>query len=310
MHGTPDALNNLAGYPLSDMICTNLTDDQTAGSDVPFEELGLNNQDIAGKRVAGFSAASGTSPEAVLATTDFVGGHTYIAVWGANGAHSDQPYSVQVETSQPSDVLSVANQDLSPKPVVSTPAPVSTPVPAPADQGPQTLFVTQAQRIDAIYGTATDKEPFENDVLPTLELVCALPSVEGEVVSVPSGYYDSWDQQPWNVELANGVTEQIRSLILGYLQSQPSIKYVVLVGDDEVIPQRRVPDGTVLSNERAYADFSALTSDSPLLASMYDSQMLTDDFYVTHSQSPTTATPLHPRPLGLACCRDARRDCG
>ncbi len=168
---------------------------------------------------------------------------------------------------------------------MSTPAPVSTPVPAPADQGPQTLFVTQAQRIDAIYGTATDKEPFENDVLPTLESVCALPSVEGEVVSVPSGYYDSWDQQPWNVELANGVTEQIRSLILGYLQSQPSIKYVVLVGDDEVIPQRRVPDGTVLSNERAYADFSALTSDSPLLASMYDSQMLTDDFYVDRRRS-------------------------
>ena len=133
----------LAGYPLSDTICTNLTDDQTAGSDVPFEELGLNNQDIAGKRVAGFSAASGTSPEAVLATTDFVGGHTYIAVWGANGAHSDQPYSVQVETSQPSDVLSVANQDpVPPSRSCSTPAPVSTPVPAPADQAHQTLFVT------------------------------------------------------------------------------------------------------------------------------------------------------------------------
>ena len=131
-----------------------------------------------------------------------------------------------------------------------------------------------------------------------MESVCALPSVEGEVVSVPSGYYDSWDQQPWNVELANGVTEHIRSLILGYLQSQPSIKYVVLVGDDEVIPQRRVPDGTVLSNERAYADFSALTSDSPLPPSMYDSQMLTDDFYVdTQPIAYDGHFPLHPDPL-------------
>ena len=56
-------------------------------------------------------------------------------------------------------------------------------------------------------------------------------------------------------------------MIKDYLQlSHPSIKYVVLVGGDEVIPQRRVQDQTVLGNERAYADSSALKADSPLLA--------------------------------------------
>ena len=41
---------------------------------------------MATKRVAGFSAHAGTESEVVLAETDFVGGDTYIAVKGANGA--------------------------------------------------------------------------------------------------------------------------------------------------------------------------------------------------------------------------------
>ena len=200
VHGTPDTLNNLDGYPLSDMICTNLNDDKTAGSDMTFEELGFTNEDIANKRIAGFSAASGTAPEVVLAKTDFVGGHTYVAVKGANGAYSDQPYTLQIETSQPPDVLPVANEGLISKPLMSTPTPESTPVQTATDQGPLTLFVTQTQRIDAIYGTATDTQPFENDVLPTLKSACALPSVKGEVISVPSVYYDQWDEQPWDTE--------------------------------------------------------------------------------------------------------------
>ena len=69
-------------------------------------------------------------------------------------------------------------------------------------------------------------------------------------------------------------------MIRPYLAKHASIKYVVLVGGDDVIPQYRVPDATTLCNERAYAAGSYLTSSSPQLAAMLDAMVLTDDFYV------------------------------
>ena len=46
-----------------------------------------------------------------------------------------------------------------------------------------------------------------------------------------------------------------------------------------------MPDGTTLCNERAYAPGSYLTSSSPQLASMLDSTVLTDDYYVDQQPS-------------------------
>ena len=140
--------------------------------------------------------------------------------------------------------------------------PVKTePVPPTAGTEPLTLFVTQAERIDALYGNAsypsdefpsathsaaTCGRPFEHIVLPALQAACASDLVRGIVVSVPSTIYDDWDAAPWKTTLANDVTERIRTYIQPYLDAHKSIKYVVMVGSDEVLPQRRVPDQTVL----------------------------------------------------------------
>ena len=175
-HSSAGTDNSLDGFPLSDMSYTNLSDEQASGSDISFEELGFNNEQLTGKRIAGFSAASGTTPESVLATTDFVGGHTYVVVKGANGACSTtQPYTLQVETSQPLDIPKLANEGTSVSPLV--PSGGSTPTPeytqAPSAPAPQTLFVT-GQRIDALYGDPKSSDP--EDKLPLGE--CRAPRAE------------------------------------------------------------------------------------------------------------------------------------
>ena len=288
VHSGGTVLNSLDGYSFWDMSYVGLGSDKASGSDITFEELGFNNEQMAGKLIAGFSANSGTEAEAVLATTDFVGGHTYIAVKGANGAFSaDQPYTLQVETSQPFDALSTLNTARDP--LIENPsATQKVEVPADSAQPAETLFVTQSERIEKLY-------PGEwATVLGALQAGCANDLVHGEVISVPAIYYAAWDKEPWKLEPANQVAESIReNVIRPYLAAHPSIKYVVLVGSDEVVPQRRVPDQTVLGNERAYADTAFLKTDSPLFASMYGSMILTDDYYVDSEPIPFNGRSLY-----------------
>ncbi|HJW76162.1 MAG TPA: FG-GAP-like repeat-containing protein [Thermoleophilia bacterium] len=283
--GTPE--NSLDGYPLSQMSYAGLGDTRTTGTNITFEELGYSNEEFAGKRIAGFSATPGLADEVVLATTDFVGGHTYIAVKGANGVFSDQPYALQVETSQPVDIFSLLNNGQKLPPLVANGSSTTTVEVTPPDQQPpETLFVTQADRVKAIYGV--DRW---NTVLSRLQQACESPLVRGEVISVPASIYDAWDEQPWRPDLANGVTDAIRAAMQPYLTS--SVKYVVLVGSDHVVPQRRVQDQTVLGNERAYADTAFLATNSSLFGSMYQSTVLSDDFYVDSEPVPFNGRALY-----------------
>ena len=267
-----------------------------SSNDIGLEELGFNNEEIAGKRIAGVSATPGLGPEVVYAQADAVGGHTYIAIKGANGAYSDKPYTLQVETSLPFNVPEVLNRGFTESRVVDEGATTETipEVEQPQGTEPLTLFVTQAERIDALY---TDPEnpsyrAFEDTIIPELQVVCAKPMVRGEVISVASNIFDAWDAKPWDTDLANGVTEKIQLEIESYLADHPSIKYVVMVGSDDVIPQRRVQDQTVVGNERAYADDAGLKANSALFAAMYGSTVLTDDYYVDARPTPYSGRSL------------------
>ena len=280
MGGT--SANSLDGYSFADMSFTRQSDEGTSGTTIKAEELGFNNEQMAGKRLR-FSATPGTATEVVLVTTDFVDGKTYVAVKGANGAFSEtQPYTLQVETSTPLDVLSAANVPKDPLVTEGATSEVQMKVELPAEEKPLTLFVTQTERLKALSGQdGLDK------VMTALQSACADDRVRGEVMSVPSLDFNGWDIEPWKPEVANAVTDEIRAKITDYLSDHNSVKYVVLVGSDEIIPQRRVQDETVLGNEREYVDGGAfLKWDSPLLASMWRQMVLTDDFYVDSEPIP------------------------
>ena len=243
----------------------------------------------------------------VQATTDFVNGKTYIAVKGANGAFSDRPYTLQVETSQPVDARQALDDGRARGPKVEGGSAAVT-VPYTSVTGdPQTLYVTQPERIDAIYKTDAEPHPWADTVMPTLTAACESPDAGyGTILALPSNIYDEWDEHPWDTTLANGVSEEVRRIIDNYLYGEgqtsghPSIKYVVLVGDDEVVPQHRVQDQTILGNERAYVQASYLKADSPLLAGMFDSTVLTDDYYVDAHPIPYNGRSLYVPDIAVA----------
>ncbi len=295
-----DQTKLLDGYPFSDMSFTLLDNNTTSGGDVTFEELGFSHEEMLNRSVAGFSAASGTRTEVVLATVELVGGRTYVAVKGANGAYSAaDPYTLQIETTPVLNYSKLLNKDNHGTEKVTTGV-TTEPAISYTALGvlePQTLFVTQPQRLDAIEGAGS----WLNKVEPALIAACESEYTGfGAILTVPSSIYDTWDVTPWDTDLANGVTKSIRTAIDDYIYGHPSIRYVVLVGSDEVIPQHRVIDQTVFDNERLYADESGLDLDSALLAGLYDSQILTDDYYVDKSPIPYNSRWLYVPDLAVA----------
>ncbi len=305
----PDGYSTLDGYSFSDMSFAGLDTSMASGSAVKFEELGFDNSALANKRVAGFSAHVGTGTEVVLAQTDFVDGHTYILVKGANGASSTAaPYTLQVETSMALHLPDILNEGIVEQPKVPE-GPDDSQVIYTHGGAPATLFVAQPERFNVV----SKSDQAWATVLQPLKDACDSDYTGGGAIltippTLPEDVYDAWDKQPWDTQLANTVTEEVRKFIEEYLYGDPAdpgddrtyVKYVVVVGGDDVIPQRRVQDQTVLGNERAYADSSWLKSTSPLLASMFDSMVLTDDYYVDHEPMPFNGRSLYIPDLAVA----------
>ncbi len=94
-------------------------------------------------------------------------------------------------------------------------------------------------------------------------------------------------------EKANAVSSAIRTMLAKFLPNAPNVRYVILVGDDRVVPFRRVPDlvqpGTAASSsggvqEAEYAP--DVTADTTVAAALAENMILTDDYYVS-SQAET-----------------------
>ena len=113
--------------------------------------------------------------------------------------------------------------------------------------------------------------------------------VNGIVISVETdtavaAAFAAWEAQVTSTELANAVTEAIRQLILSQLVTHPNTEYLVLVGDDRVIPYRRVLDQTNYkeSNYISYGGPATTTVGAALQANM----TLSDNFYADREFTP------------------------
>ena len=195
------------GYSFNDISGTGIADATDSGSSIRFEELGLDNGGLQNYRVVGYSAHPGNATETLLTTTDYVGGHLYALVKGADRASdAEHPYTLQVETSLPLNLPEAMNAGSEGSVLVKIPTTATDPVIQQTQRGPVTLYVTQAQRLNALYAdpAAPAYRAFEDTVLPALEHLFTSrqddPSF-GDVISLPSVIYDEWDRQPWNVEL-------------------------------------------------------------------------------------------------------------
>ena len=263
----------ITAIPMSDLGFLVDADYQELGTgDIAFSELGLDALVPAGTNVIAYSAGRALSDEAALIQTQYVDSRVFVAIVGANGAFSNEPYSLQVEASLPYRLDELQEQTAHAR-LVTTGVTEEPSIIGAQPPAVKTLIVTAPERMTALYGP-TEWPALES----SLTAFAGRTDIGGEIIALPSTLYDAWDADPYSVEKANVVADGIREIIASHTTADT--KYVVLVGNDRVIPQRRIKDQTVITSEVQYAENSLLKSDSPLAASMFGGYDLTDDFYV------------------------------
>jgi uncharacterized repeat protein (TIGR01451 family) len=243
--------------------------------DIPLESLPLSS----------ISTNRGTNDETVQAISTGESGFYTIQVSGYNGAFSDQPYVLRVKvTSPPAPPIGDCPARSFPYPGEGTAGSIPTTLP----DGLNTLFIVNQQQLGNMYGAAAAANVMT--ALANLAsrgdlgVVGAVIRVEGDP-AVASAYAD-WNQNPCSPSLANKVATAITSVIEGIRDPNDDgvpdrdLRYVVLVGSDEIVPQARIPDLTRLSNESEYAADLAFTGKSnAIFGSLVTEHILSDDLY-------------------------------
>ncbi len=144
-----------------------------------------------------------------------------------------------------------------------------------------TLILTAPERMLQRYGATP--------VQATLYTLAQHPQVRGVVVDVLQApdirtAYVAWDAEPLNVARAQAVAEAIKAMIDDYTITYPHLRYIVIVGSDDVIPFYRIRDrNPTMWQESAYAAY--VPSLTPLWAALQGNYFLTDDFYAARNST-------------------------
>jgi hypothetical protein len=207
----------------------------------------------------------------LLIRSDFSNAPLYVAVVGHNGIYSPTPYSLQIELAKQADIETLLGDACNGTPLVAPATNAVQVLHSEADAN--TLYVTQRERFKAVHGedgwSAVADKLFQGNAA-----LARQSSAAGNVISLPSSIFDGWDSSPCSVEGAIATAEAVQEAIRAHLN--PQIRYVVIVGGDNIVPFLRVPDGTDL-NERTYTSEALLRPGSPLDAALRGGFILTDD---------------------------------
>ncbi|MDP9281056.1 MAG: beta-propeller fold lactonase family protein, partial [Chloroflexota bacterium] len=187
----------------------------------------------------GVSAHVGLSPEQIARNTWDNTGFFYIRVRGHNGAFdASTPFTIQATVTD----VSCTGVDLTDHP--------STVV---ATAGKQTVILTNSARLT---GDAAAKAAF----MTKLNTFAARGDVMGAVVDlalIPEAVsaYTIWDSLAGRAcpAAANVVARRAKDVIAAYRALNPmTLKYVVIAGNDYVVPFYRQPDQSGLGSEKDY----------------------------------------------------------
>ena len=214
------------------------------------------------RSLIGVSARDGTSPESISSATWTNTGNFYVRVSGRNGASSSEQYSLTVTTTGgpcESPLADHATDDT----IVGTPG------------GAQTVILTDPQRMP---GTAAEKSALQQALasLATRTNGVVLDLAGSAKVSALNTQADS----PTHVSCPyakNLVAQAVRDIVNSYRDTQGTLKYVVVVGDDSVVPFFRYADGAGLGPESDYVPPVADSTASQ--ASLRSNYVLSQDAY-------------------------------
>ena len=288
----------LQGVPLQGVDVNDIPLQGVPLQGVPLQGVPLQGVPLQGVPLQGVGFHQGVQPEIV--TTLFRGGMTgryYIMVWSSTGEYStnpgDSPYEITISIDE-------ALIDACPTALTGIPLINAIEDPLGNTSNPETLFLINQPRMNALYGEAETASLLETLVSNAAANLADHPSVNGMVVDLGAylevmDAYAYWDLNGCDPEAANLVTLEVKKVINALLSTHNTISNLVLVGNDLIIPMRRVPDevvrtpdGATIPNEYDYQveldDGTRMIGEvgidnSPTFATLQQQYYLSDDFY-------------------------------
>ena len=222
---------------------------------------------------------AGSGRSATLAFTPTVPGAYFVRVRQYNSTlnGNDTSYNVQFFATEPPTPTPTPSPTPSPTP---TPTPMPTPPPSTA----KTLIIVNRAQLETLYG-AEQTAPLMNKLLQLADD----PAVNGLLLQVESdpavaGAYSAWTADATALadqEKANAVVAAIRNRLISFADNAPQLAYVIIIGDDRVIPFRRVLDRVTPQGSNSNSVETAYAPNvlgSTIQAALAANMILTDDY--------------------------------
>lgn len=157
--------------------------------------------------------------------------------------------------------------------------------------GKKTIILTNYRRLKERYGEQRS-EALRNK----LEELATHPAVAGEIIDLhttPNSQirqiYNQWDDNLTDPIQANLVTASIKTLLTTWRGAYPDLENILIVGNDSIVPFRRIPDEVPLANESTYH----VDDESALAASLKKGYFLSDDYYASFNPIPYRGRALY-----------------
>jgi Tol biopolymer transport system component len=217
----------------------------------------------------GLSINRKTEDESVLIASSGESGDLTLQVSGYNRASSATPYMLRVQVLEPRVLPPCTPREL--------PAATAGTMPT-LPTGLNTVFLVNEQRLRATYADAEQALTALQQNLAALNSL-GFPSavVPVEADAAVAQAYSDWDLQPCSPHKANAVVRSVTEVVDGIRAAHPTLKYVVLVGGDDIVPHARVDDATSYANEIQHA--GTFPTNNQYLGAFGNFKLLTDNPY-------------------------------
>ena len=229
----------------------------------------------------------GAGRSAQLHFTPTVPGAYYVRVrqYNSRVIGDETSYGLQVFATEPPTPTPTP----SPTP---TPTPSPTPSPTPPPSTAETVILVNQERVEALYGSEKAAA-----LLTKLFALADEPAVNGLVLQLETdpgvaSAYTTWIADSTSLldnDNANAVAAAVRNRLLAFADNAPDLSYVVIVGDDRMIPYRRVFDQVpqTAQNAESIEPFYApdVEENGTVRAALAANMILTDDFLVDREAS-------------------------